>query len=33
MNMVDLKAVNKFDMLEIIIDNGFHWKKAAPRKE
>jgi len=27
------KAVCKYDMLEITVDDGFHWKKKVPRKE
>ena len=30
---IDNKAVCKYDLLEITVDGGFHWKKKVPRKE
>lgn len=29
----DNNAICKYDMLEITVDGGFHWKKEVPRKE
>lgn len=30
---IDNNAICKYDMLEITVDGGFHWKKEVPRKE
>ena len=30
---VDNNAICKYDLLEITVDGGFHWKNEVPRKE